>query len=666
MEYQLFPPVKSIAHYPGACNIKALGNPRCSAALADSMFASLPQNLQPQYQAKQGVFCYEAGQVTAGAAPMHKQGYVLHIGQEGIWICAADAAGLQYGLDTLQQILTQAGEEVMCMEIVDYPSMEYRGLMLDVSRGKVYTRAYLLELAEMLSKMRYNVLQLYIEHTFDFQKHPEICEGSDPITAADILALQQRCKELGIELQANLQCLGHCRRILTRKEHMHLSESEMFWSLCTTSQDALNLIDDMFSEYLPLFESQWVNICFDEPYDIGKGKSAPLGKDGSVLYVEFLNKVHDLAAKYGKKIMFFGDVIVRHPEYLPTLPKDVRYLDWCYDPKPYFGTPAVFDRYHLDYWVSPGSGNWNTLFPRLDGCLANVNQLLKEGFAANAGGMLFTDWNDHGGYTQPGAGYYGYGYAAAVAWAGEAQNREKADAYLDRILDLPGYSQVIQTLAKIYQIPPIWSKNRSQCVMALFDEPIFGQAIRGPEPPAGLKAYDLTLPEGVQTVLERHSQHPLRPYFSIPEAVCTQIADVALQGKKLAANLPLSPIRDQLLYQANAFLLMTDKLALSRKIIARFETEDLTVEDMVLLEEELRVLIQRYVHLQLDYIKTWMQVARVSEIDISLTYFAHIIERLDYLRDWISLQREDLCAGKEICRDFSNYQTAGYGTLPTY
>lgn len=101
MEYQLFPPVKSITHYPGVCNVKALGNPRCSAALADSMFASLPQNLHPQYQAKQGVFCYEAGQVTAGAAPMHKQGYVLHIGQEGIWICAADAAGLQYGLDTL-------------------------------------------------------------------------------------------------------------------------------------------------------------------------------------------------------------------------------------------------------------------------------------------------------------------------------------------------------------------------------------------------------------------------------------------------------------------------------------------------------------------------------------------------------------------------------------
>ena len=45
---------------------------------------------------------------------------------------------------------------------------------------------------------------------------------------------------------------------------------------------------------------------------------------------------------------------------------------------------------------------------------------------------------------------------------------------------------------------------------------------------------------------------------------------------------------------------------------------------------------------------------------------AHILERLDYLRDWLSLQREALEAGKELSYDFSDYQTAGYGTLPTY
>ena len=103
-----------------------------------------------------------------------------------------------------------------CLTIRDFPALKRRGLMLDVSRGKVYTRTYLLNLVELLSKLRYNVLQLYVEHTFAFRRHPEISEGSDPLTAEDVLAIQAACKERGIELQANLQSLGHFRRILTR------------------------------------------------------------------------------------------------------------------------------------------------------------------------------------------------------------------------------------------------------------------------------------------------------------------------------------------------------------------------------------------------------------------------------------------------------------------
>jgi hypothetical protein len=237
---------------------------------------------------------------------------------------------------------------------------------------------------------------------------------------------------------------------------------------------------------------------------------------------------------------------------------------------------------------------------------------------------------------------------------------------MDRILELPGYSEAIRCFAKIYQVPPIWSKNRSECVMALFDEPIFGKAIRGPEPPAELKAYDLSLPSGIQPVLERHSQHPMRPYFSIPEQTCEQIRELAEQADALARKLDNGVIRDQLLYQAEAFRLMTDKLAMSRKIIRQIEKGGLTVRKLVLLEDEVRLMTRRYVHLQLNFVKLWLLIAKPSEIDISMTYFAHIIERLDYLRDWMSLKREALSAGCTITEDFSDYETLGYGSLPTY
>ena len=104
-------------------------------------------------------------------------------------------------------------------------------------------------------------LLLYMEHPFAFRRHPEIWEGSDPITPEDILALQTAAVPWALNCRRICSAWGHCRRILTRKEHMHLSESDMFWSLCTTSEESIALLDDLFGEYLPQFDSEWVNIC---------------------------------------------------------------------------------------------------------------------------------------------------------------------------------------------------------------------------------------------------------------------------------------------------------------------------------------------------------------------------------------------------------------------
>ncbi|MEG2454883.1 MAG: hypothetical protein RSC08_01420 [Oscillospiraceae bacterium] len=289
-----------------------------------------------------------------------------------------------------------------------------------------------------------------------------------------------------------------------------------------------------------------------------------------------------------------------------------------------------------------------------------------EGIQAGAGGTLFTDWNDHGAYAQPGPGYYLYAYAAAVSWGGLDPGRDYVGGFADKTLSMPGYAAAVLQLAEIYQLPPIWSKNRSECVMALFDEPIFGNAVRGPEPPSGLKAYDLSLPEGIAPVLERHSQHPLRPYFAIPECVCVEIGQILDSAQPLVSNLKSGDVKNQLRYIIDAFSVMLDKLALSRKVLSAFDSGTVDIPVLIGLEDELRVMIRRYVHLQIAYISIWTAVAKVSELEISITYFAHIIERLDYLRNWLSLNRERIGRGETPDLSFETYETAGYGTLPTY
>lgn len=666
MDYQVFPPARSLSYTGGDCALAALGGATACGAGAEVLFRILPPILRPRH-VDGGGYRYQVGGAFRPAPVEERQGYRLTISPSGIAIEAADLPGLRYGLDTLAQILDQAEDgRVRCLCIEDAPALCSRGLMLDVSRGKVYTREYLLGLADLLGRLRFNVLQLYVEHTFDFRGHPEICQGSGPLTAEDIRALLARCRENGIELQANLQSLGHCRRILTRPAHRHLAESDMYWSLDTVQEASLDLLEELYGEYLPLFDSPWLNVCMDEPYDIGKGQNAGSGLPGQALYMAYLLKVRALAARFGKRLMVFGDVFSRHPELLDSLPEDVLLLDWCYDPKPTYGTPQLFGQKGVPFWVCPGTGNWNTLFPRLDGAKRNVLRFTQEGLRAGAEGMLLTDWNDHGGYTQPGPGYYLYTYAADLAWSGAEQSGACVDAHADRVLGLPGYSGVINTLSEIYSLPPIWSKNRSECVMALFDEPVFGRTVRGPEPPEGLTACELELPAGVEHVLERHSQHPLRPCFQIPRATCTEIVRLASDAAERARMLPAGAVRDQLLYTADAFLLAMDKLDLSRRVIACIEGGSADALALLDLEDALRVMTARLCRLQLNFAHCWHAVAKTSEIELAWTYFAHIISRMDYLRNWLTLQRERLAAGQDVDTAFRTYQTADYETLPTY
>jgi len=629
-------------------------------------FSSLPADYQPKGSVVREDFVYSLGKAAEHHEKIGEEGYSLIITEEGISLKAKDLGGYLYGIDTLNQIIRQSADRIGCMKIYDEPVLKNRGLMLDLSRGKVYKREYLMSLVELMAKMRINILQFYVEHTFAFKHHEEIHKGSGPLTEEDILVVQEKCEEYGIELQANLQSLGHMNRILTREKYMDLSESDMFWSLDTTSEESYRLLDELYSEYLPLFKSDYVNVCSDEPYDLGKGKSGETGLDHGELYFNHILRLREIAGKYGKKLMIFGDVIKDFSEFAKRLPDDIVYLDWIYDPKPRYGTPALFKATDKPYWVSPGTGSWNSLFPRLDGSITNIVNLITEGIAYDTEGMLLTDWNDHGGYAQPAPTYYTYAYAAAVSWTGEDPGRKSVGRWIDHILDLEGFGEAVIKLAEIYRLPPMWSKNRSQCVMALFDEPLTGKTICGQKPPENLVAYELNLPEGIGYIMERHSQHPLRPHFSIPLETVKEIRKIAEDAERNIMEFREGSVRNQMMYIIEAFKLMADKIELSHRILSSMKGEELNARDFIRIEDDLRVMISRFTDLQLFYVEIWHEVAKRSELYISLTYFANIIARLDYLRDWISIQRENLAKNEEVDWTFKTYNTGDYTTLPTY
>ncbi|MEC7628391.1 MAG: glycoside hydrolase family 20 zincin-like fold domain-containing protein, partial [Verrucomicrobiota bacterium] len=103
---------------------------------------------------------------------MIREEYSLVLSATGIRLEAQGPEGAYRGMQTLMQILqNSSGQNLPCLRIKDRPALKRRGFMLDVSRCKVPRMNELFSLIDLLSLLKFNELQLYVEHTFAFAKH---------------------------------------------------------------------------------------------------------------------------------------------------------------------------------------------------------------------------------------------------------------------------------------------------------------------------------------------------------------------------------------------------------------------------------------------------------------------------------------------------------------
>ena len=376
-----------------------------------------------------------------------RDAYRLRVRTKGVEISAPSPDGLRHGLQTLVQ-LTMRGGRIPALEILDQPDFRDRGLMLDVSRGKVPSRQTLEDLVEVCSRLRLNVLMLYIEHTFDFRSHPEIGANASPLDAETILALDAFAADRGVELVPCLQSLGHMERILSLDRYAPLAENERRWSLSPALAGTYQLLSDLYGEFLPLFRSRRLNANCDEPFDLGQGRSAAMARrlgPGGV-FATHVEKLRQLAGAHGKQLMIWADFALQHPERLDALHRDIVMLDWWYEAEFDANRIGKLRRKGFEVWGCPGTSSWNCLFPRIENAERNVARWAEAGRAHGAKGLLITDWGDGGHYNALGVSFHGYAWAAQQSWSGEP-NRRAFDRAFDRQLFQTSNSK----LSRIYR-----------------------------------------------------------------------------------------------------------------------------------------------------------------------------------------------------------------------
>jgi len=385
---------------------------------------------------------------------LHRDGYRLAIAPGGIRIEAGAVSGAFYAVQTLRQIVAQApGEGLPCLEIEDWPDFADRGVYYDVARGRVPKLERLLELADRLSRYKINQLQLYIEHTFAFRGHPDIGKDASPLMAEDILTLDAHCRARHIELVPSLASFGHLSTVLKHPQYHHLAEdlgvghfvdpdaprdfALHAWTLSPANPASYAFLDSLFAEFLPLFSSNRFNACCDEVYDLGWGQSYALCKQRGKgrVYLDHITKVAELARKYGKRLMFWGDIIRHHPELVSEIPKDLAVLDWAYTHTHTFAAIDDFQRAGLEFMACPGTNAWISLFPRLAVARGNIAGFAAAGRAAGARGLLNTDWGDGGHYNFMEYSWHGYLFGAEQAWNTAADQSSFTRRFTARFLE---------------------------------------------------------------------------------------------------------------------------------------------------------------------------------------------------------------------------------------
>ncbi|OME77395.1 hypothetical protein BK120_26090 [Paenibacillus sp. FSL A5-0031] len=380
-----------------------------------------------------------------------EQGYYLSVQETGVAIQYADLAGLSYALTTLKQIYNQCGAAIPYVKIEDVPDLKVRGLMLDIGRDKIPSMHSLYKLIDLMADLKMNHLQLYMEgYCFEYKRYKSFFPDETPLTAAEIQALDRYAAEQFIDFVPNQNCLGHMTQWLDKGRFNEMAECPDGFelgpgltfpasTLNVKDPKSLELVENMLNELLPNYSSPFVNINFDEPFELGKGKSREADTESNTcdLYLEFLNKVIQIVQKHGKKPLFWGDTILKHPEMITDLPKDCVVLDWMYENVNSFEINCkTLMEFGQPYMVCPGTSSWSSIAGRTDNMLGNIADAAINGKKYDAKGLIVTDWGDMGHWQYTPISYASYVYSASLSWNVDSIATAEADTanYLNQFV----------------------------------------------------------------------------------------------------------------------------------------------------------------------------------------------------------------------------------------
>lgn len=392
----------------------------------------------------------------------NEEEYHLIIQEDRVQIISKTEKAAFYGLVTLKQL--QSEQIIETQEIKDKPDLEVRGLMLDISRAKVLNVSSIKKIIDLVAELKYNHLELYVEgFSYEYKNIKEALADKNYLTQEEYLEVEKYAIEKYIDFVPNQNGFGHMSDWLALDKFKELAECpdgfEIWGSkrppstLDPTNPKSFELVKQMYEEMIPFTKSKYFNMNFDEPYELGHGKSKQecLKTSTEDVYIEYLEKLANVVRKYNKTPMIWGDVLVKHPDKISKLSKDIVFIDWGYNKAYDFVNHAkMLEELKVKYLLAPGTSTWSSITGRFIDMKETIENSTYASKKYHGLGILLTDWGDMGHLQYLPSSYLGFIYGAMLSWS--SGTIEDAEKYLAIILNDETLAKVIVELSRYHEL----------------------------------------------------------------------------------------------------------------------------------------------------------------------------------------------------------------------
>lgn len=274
------------------------------------------------------------------------------------------------------------------------------------------------KLIDLMEIMGYDLLELCLDDRYKIDEEPFFGYLRGGYTKEEIKDMDAYAKAHSVELVPSIQTLAHFDCIVKLPHFADIVDVSNI--LLVDEPKTYVLIENMFKSLRESFTTNLVNIGFDEAHQVGLGKY--LDKHGYTnryeLLLRHLNRVIEIAAKYGFKIHMWSDMFFRlankgryygenieiPQDVIDKVPETAELCYWDYGEHAikeeiYDAMFTAHEKFNSALWFAGGVWNWNGFAPQ--NTLAQYAMLpaFKQARKHGVKNVLVTIWGDDGNDT---------------------------------------------------------------------------------------------------------------------------------------------------------------------------------------------------------------------------------------------------------------------------